>query len=250
LIENRNITQKDMTVLTNDELERYQRQLIIPEIGEKGQIRLKESSVIVTGAGGLGSAVLMYLAAAGVGKIGIIDSDKVSMSNLQRQILYTANDVTKPKAEAAAGRLRLMNPQIEVMAYPVRLTAENAAVMLAGYDIAVDCSDNYAARYLISDAARQAGIPMVFGAVCRFMGQVSVFNYRGGLSYRDLFPEEMSSADEKIPAPPGVIGPLPGIIGSVQACEVIKIITGAGDVLSCKLLQIDAATLKAEVIAF
>lgn len=238
-----------MTALTKDELIRYQRQLIVSGIGEKGQVALKKASVLVIGAGGLGSPVLMYLATAGVGRIGIVDSDEVSTSNLQRQILYETGDVTGLKAETAAQKLRRINPHITVIAYQVRFTEENAGELLAGYEIAVDCSDNYSARYTLSDAALRAGIPMVYGAVSEFMGQASVFNYRGGPSYRDLYPEEMHLASADKNGPPGVIGPLPGIIGAVQACEVIKIITGAGDVLSGRLLQVDALNLRTEIIS-
>ncbi len=237
-----------MNMLTLDETVRYQRQLMISEIGEKGQELLKKASVLVVGAGGLGSPVLMYLAAAGVGRIGIVDSDEVTTSNLQRQILYGTDDITRSKAEAAAEKLRHMNPHTQVMAYPVRFTAENAASLLQGYDLAVDCSDNYSTRYILSDATLHAGMPMVYGAVREFMGQASVFNFQGGPSYRDLYPEEMHLASGEKPNPPGVAGPLPGIIGSVQACEVIKIITGAGDVLSGRLLQADMLNLRIEII--
>ncbi len=238
-----------MTGLTKDEQDRYQRQLIIPAVGEAGQEKLKQARVMVTGAGGLGSPVLMYLAAAGVGTIGIIDSDTVTISNLQRQVLYLTGDIGRVKAEAAAERISLLNPLIRVISYPIRLTVENASDILAGYDIAVDCSDNFATRYLLSDATRQAGIPMVYGAVYQFMGQASVFNYKGGPSYRDLFPEEMHLSGDNQTDPPGVIGALPGIIGSVQACEVIKIITGAGDILAGRLLQVDALSLRTEIIS-
>ncbi len=238
-----------MTALTKDDYDRYQRQLIIPAVGEAGQENLKRARVLVTGAGGLGSPVLMYLAAAGIGTIGIIDSETVSISNLQRQVLYVTGDIGRGKAEAAAERISLLNPLIRVISYPVRLTVENAPELLAGYDIAVDCSDNFATRYLLSDATRNLGIPMVYGAVFQFMGQASVFNYKGGPSYRDLFPEEMQLSDDNKTDPPGVIGALPGIIGSVQACEVIKIITVAGDILSGRLLQIDALSLRTEIIS-
>jgi len=238
-----------MTSLTNDERIRYQRQLMVPDIGETGQERLKRGSVIVIGAGGLGSPVLMYLAAAGIGRIGIVDSDEVSTSNLQRQILYTSDDITKPKAETAAGRLRLINPHVDVTAYPVRFTDENAMSIIAGYDIAVDCTDNYSTRYILCDATLHAGIPLVYGAVREFMGQVSVFNYRGGPSYRDLYPEEMHATSGEKPGPPGVMGPLPGIIGAVEAAEVIKIITGSGDVLSGRLLQADMLNLRIDIIS-
>lgn len=243
------INPEDMNPLTNEEKTRYHRQLIVPGIGAGGQEMLKKSSVLVIGAGGLGSPVLMYLAAAGVGRIGIVDSDEVSTSNLQRQILYETGDVTRPKADTAAEKLRRINPHIVVMSYPVRLTAENAGGILAGYDIAVDCCDNYSTRYVLCDATISAGIPMVYGAVREFMGQTSVFNYRGGPSYRDLYPEEMHLASSDKSGPPGVIGPLPGIIGALQACEVIKIITGAGDVLSGHLLQVDALNLRTDVIS-
>jgi adenylyltransferase/sulfurtransferase len=239
-----------MTALTKDDHDRYQRQLIIPAVGEAGQERLKQARVLVTGAGGLGSPVLMYLAAAGTGTIGIVDSDKVTMSNLQRQVLYVTRDIGRLKAEASAERISLLNPLIRVIPYPVRLTVENAPELLAGYDIAVDCSDNYATRYLLSDVTSNIGIPMVYGAVYQFMGQASVFNYKGGPTYRDLFPEEMHIPGDDKTEPPGVIGALPGIIGSVQACEVIKIITGAGDILSGRLLQVDALSLRAEIISF
>jgi len=238
-----------MDMLTHEEEARYQRQLIIPGIGSEGQLRLKKAKVIVIGAGGLGSPVLMYLAAAGVGRIGIVDSDEVSTSNLQRQILYTSDDITKSKAETAAGRLRLMNPHLEVTAYPVRFTYENAASLLAGYDVAVDCTDNYSTRYILSDATLQAGIPMVYGAVREFMGQASVFNYSGGPSYRDLYPEEMHPVSGEKPGLPGVMGPLPGMIGSIQACEVIKIITCTGEVLSGRLLQADLINLRIDIIS-
>ena len=239
----------DMPQLSENELKRYHRQIIIPSIGEEGQKKLRHARAVVIGAGGLGSPVLMYLAAAGVGTIGIIDSDEVSTSNLQRQVLYLTGDIGRLKAETAAERISLLNPLITVRSNAVRFTEDNASELLESYDIAVDCSDNYATRYLISDAALKAGIPMVYGAVYQFMGQASVFNYKGGPSYRDLFPEEMHHSGDNKPDPPGVIGALPGIIGSVQACEVIKIITGAGDILSGKLLQIDALNLRAEIIS-
>lgn len=238
-----------MSPLTNEEKTRYHRQLIVPEIGESGQELLKKSSVLVIGAGGLGSPVLMYLAAAGVGRIGIVDSDEVSTGNLQRQVLYVTDDVTRSKAEAAAEKLRHINPHITAIHYPERFTEENADRILAEYDIAVDCCDNYSTRYVLNDATLRAGKPMVYGAVSEFMGQASVLNFRGGPSYRDLYPEEMHLTSGEKPGPPGVVGPLPGIIGAVQACEVIKIITGAGDVLSCRLLQVDALNLRTDIIS-
>ena len=238
-----------MSALTHEEENRYLRQLIIPEVGVAGQEKLQKAHVLVIGAGGLGSPVLMYLAAAGVGTIGLVDNDEVRTSNLQRQVLYATEDITRLKVEAAAERLSRLNPLIEVRQYAVRFDAVNSEELLRGYEVAVDCSDNYATRYLLNDATRAAGIPMVYGAVSQFMGQVSVFNYRGGPQYRDLYPEEMHQASDAGPSELGVIGVLPGIIGSYQACEVIKIITGAGEILSGRLLQIDALNLRSEIIS-
>ncbi len=238
-----------MSTLTHEEENRYRRQLIIPEVGVPGQEKLQKAHVIVIGAGGLGSPVLMYLAAAGVGTIGIIDHDEVRTSNLQRQIMYVTGDIARLKAETAAERLTHLNPLVDARPYAVRFDEANAVELLRGYEIAVDCSDNYDTRYLINDATRDAGIPMIYGAVSQFMGQVSVFNYRGGPQYRDLYPEETRTAADANPSEQGVIGALPGIIGSYQACEVIKIITGAGDVLSGRLLQIDALNLRTEIIS-
>jgi len=231
------------------EKKRYQRQLIIPSIGEAGQKKLNNAKVLVAGAGGLGSPLLYYLAAAGVGVIGVADPDLVDLSNLQRQILYSTGDIGRQKAEAAVEKLAALNPGIELRAYPFRLTEKNIDEILSGYDFLVDCTDNFHARYLLSDATLKAGKPMVYGAVFQFFGQVSVFNYRNGPSYRTLFPEEMNMPEGPETDPPGVIGALPGIIGSFEACEAIKIILGSGDVLSGKLLQIDALNLHIEMIS-
>ena len=238
-----------MTGLTTDEKDRYYRQIIIPAVGEGGQLLLSNARVLVVGAGGLGSPVLLYLAAAGVGTIGIVDSDCIDLSNLQRQILYTMEDIGQPKAAIAAEKLTALNPGITLNRYPVRLTKVNVDEILSGYDIAVDCCDNFATRYVLSDATISAGIPMVYGAVFQFMGQASVFNHKGGPSYRTLFPEEMHADSDDNGAPPGVIGALPGIIGSIQACEVIKLITGAGDTLAGRLLQIDTLSFRVEIIS-
>lgn len=237
-----------MSKLSDIEQERYHRQLIIPQLGEEGQLKLREASVLVVGAGGLGSPVLLYLAAAGVGKIGIVDNDVVDTGNLQRQVIYSSSDTGRSKAGAAAEKIALLNPLIKAISYPFRMTAGNAAELLSGYDIAVDCCDNFTTRYVLNDATLEAGIPMVYGAVYQFMGQTSVFNYLNGPSYRSLFPEEMHLTARDTGTPPGVIGVLPGMIGSIQACEVIKIITGAGDTLSGRLLQIDALSFRVEII--
>ncbi len=239
-----------MTALSKHEAIRYQRQLIIPAVGEAGQEKLKKARVLVVGAGGLGSPVLLYLAAAGVGTIGIVDSDIVDLSNLQRQILYNIKDIGLPKAAKAAEKLAALNPGVTLNTYYIRLTEDNADEILSGYDLAVDCCDNYPTRYLLSDATLRAGKPMVYGAVYQFFGQASVFNYKNGPSYRTLFPDEMKLTGDKPSGPPGVIGVLPGIVGSMQACEVIKIITGAGDILSGRLLQIDALNFRVEIISF
>ena len=239
-----------MTALSKHETIRYQRQLIIPAIREEGQEKLKNARVLVVGAGGLGSPVLLYLAAAGVGTIGIVDSDTVDLTNLQRQVLYNTRDIGLPKAVTAAEKLALLNPGINLKTYPVRLTVKNVDEILSGYDIAVDCCDNYPTRYLLSDATLEAGKPMVYGAVYQFFGQASVFNYMNGPSYRTLFPEEVKAEEMEAGSPPGVVGVLPGIIGSVEASETIKIIICHGEVLSGRLLQIDALNLRAEIITF
>jgi adenylyltransferase/sulfurtransferase len=164
-------------------------------------------------------------------------------------VIYNTADTGRKKAVASAEKISLLNPHINVKPFPVRLTKDNAGGLLSGYDIAVDCCDNFATRYVLSDATLSAGIPMVYGAVFQFMGQASVFNHKGGPSYRTLFPTEMHTESDDDGVPPGVIGTLPGIIGSVQACEVIKLITGAGDTLSGRLLQIDALTFRVEIIS-
>lgn len=239
-----------MTALSKDETKRYQRQLIIPSVGEAGQEKLRKARVLVVGAGGLGSPVLLYLAAAGVGTIGIVDSDIVDLSNLQRQILYNINDIGHPKAGKAAEKLSALNPGVTLKTYHVRLTEDNADEILGSYDLAVDCCDNYPTRYLLSDATLRAGKPMVYGAVYQFFGQTSVFNYMNGPSYRTLFPLEPKAEEMAAVSPPGVIGVLPGIIGSVQASETVKIILGKGEVLSGRLLQIDALNFRVEIISF
>lgn len=239
-----------MTALSKDETIRYQRQLIIPSVGEAGQEKLRKARVLVVGAGGLGSPVLLYLAAAGVGTIGIVDSDIVDLSNLQRQILYNTNDIGHPKAGKAAEKLAVLNPGVTLKTYHVRLTENNADEILGSYDLAVDCCDNYPTRYLLSDATLRAGKPMVYGAVYQFFGQASVFNYMNGPSYRTLFPLELKAAEMAAESPPGVIGVLPGIIGSVQASETVKIILGKGEVLSGRLLQIDALNFRVEIFSF
>ena len=212
---------------------------MMPEIGETGQKKLKQAKVLVIGAGGLGCPVLQYLAAAGVGMIGIVDNDLVQESNLQRQILYGRNDLGKLKAIIAKQRLMELNDLPEYKVLNTYLTQENAMNILRDYDIVVDATDNFSSRYLISDACVILGKPLVFGAIYKFEGQVSVFNYKGGPSLRCLYPE--SSEEGIIPdtSEVGVIGVLPGIIGSMQANEVMKIIFEKGKILSGKLWVTD-----------
>lgn len=228
-------------------MERYNRQIILPELGEEGQQRIQRAKVLIVGVGGLGSPVALYLTGAGVGIIGLMDDDVVSISNLQRQILYSEAEVGMPKAIQAKKRLEALNSSIQINAYPNRLTTENAAGIISQYDIVVDGCDNFATRYLINDTCVQLGKIYVYGAIRAFDGQVSVFNYQGGKTYRDLFPDEQEMLS--MPAPPkGVLGVTPGLVGCAEANEVVKIICGYGEVLSGKLWQIDLKTLESYLI--
>ncbi|WP_018342843.1 molybdopterin-synthase adenylyltransferase MoeB [Cytophaga aurantiaca] len=219
---------------------RYSRQTILPEVGIEGQQKLTNASVLVVGAGGLGSPVLLYLAAAGVGRLGIIDADKVDVTNLQRQVIYVTEDEGKSKAETAAKHLNALNPEINIDVYPVWLSKDNALDIFSKYDIVVDGSDNFATRYLVNDACVMLNKPLVFGSIFKFEGQVSVFNYKGGPTYRCLFPEPPAAGEVPNCSEIGVIGVLPGIIGTLQANEVIKIILEKGDVLNGVLYMYDA----------
>ncbi|HVD97612.1 MAG TPA: molybdopterin-synthase adenylyltransferase MoeB [Cytophagaceae bacterium] len=233
-----------------EELKRYNRHLILPEIGIEGQEKLKAASVLVIGAGGLGCPVLLYLAAAGVGKIGIVDFDVVDESNLQRQVLYTTEDIGLSKATQAAKRVRQLNPLIQVEIFPVKLIRENVLEIFSNYEIIVDGSDNFATRYLVNDACVILGKPLVFGSIFKFEGQISVFNYQGGPTYRCLYPEPPKEGEVPNCSEIGVIGVLPGIAGTLQANEVIKLITGAGEVLSGRLLIFDALSMSFHTISF
>ena len=225
--------------LTPQEIQRYKRQLLLSQIGEKGQLALKKTRVLVIGAGGLGNSVLPYLAAAGVGFITVLDKDVVDISNLQRQVLFTENDLGKPKAQIAVERIKAINSTGNYTYVREFLTVNNALETAKAHDVIIDCVDQINVRYLINDVAVHYGVPMVYGAIHKFEGQVSVFNYKDGATYRCAFPENSS----KTPAPNcedvGVVGVLPGIIGMYQAMEVIKIITGAGTVLSNQIMMID-----------
>jgi adenylyltransferase/sulfurtransferase len=229
--------------LTNDEKARYARHLILPQVGELGQKKIKSSSVLVVGAGGLGSPVLLYLAAAGIGKIGIIDDDKVDLTNLQRQIIHSTSSVGELKVESARRRINQINPEIKIEIFNERLNIENAEKIIHKFDIVVDGTDNFATRYTISDCCEILDKPWVFGSIHRFEGQVSVFNLNGSPNYRDLFPKAPPPELAPNCAEAGVLGVLPGIIGSFQANEVLKIILGMDGTLDSELLLIDTVSM-------
>ncbi|NAS31274.1 molybdopterin-synthase adenylyltransferase MoeB [Flavobacteriaceae bacterium R38] len=237
-------------MFSSEEKQQYNRHLILDEIGESGQAKLKAAKVLVIGAGGLGCPILQYLTAAGVGAIGIIDDDVVDQSNLQRQILYTIDDIGRPKAEVASERLSKLNPFVFFKTYVEKLDTNNAIDLFSEYDIIIDGSDNFPTRYLVNDACVLADKPLVFGSIFKFQGQVSVLNFEDGPTYRCLFPDP--PAPDAVPncSDIGVLGVLPGIIGCLQANEAIKIIVGIGDVLKGKLLYIDALTLQQQILSF
>ena len=226
--------------MLSEELKRYNRQMILPEIGLPGQEKLKAAKILMIGAGGLGCPALLYLAAAGVGTIGIIDDDKVDISNLHRQILYSSNDIGKPKAILAKEKLELLNSHIVINAYDERFTTINGTDILDKYDLIIDGSDNFETRYLINDLCILLNKTLVYGSIFKFEGYVSVFNYLGGPSYRDVFPESPDPSEVPNCSEIGVVGVLPGIIGSYMANEAIKIICGIGETLSGKLMTINA----------
>lgn len=237
-------------MLTSEEKKQYNRHLILNEIGREGQLKLKQAKVLVIGAGGLGCPVLQYLTAAGVGIIGIIDDDVVDQSNLQRQILYTVDDIGLSKAKTAAKRLSRLNPFVNFKVYQEKLTKENAILVFSNYDIIVDGSDNFSTRYLANDAAVITNKPLVYGAIFKFEGQVSVFNYKGSGTYRCLYPTPPKPNESPNCSEIGVLGVLPGIIGSLQANETIKIICGIGAVLANKLLMYDSLQMNQTVLKY
>jgi sulfur-carrier protein adenylyltransferase/sulfurtransferase len=230
-------------MLSPAELSRYSRHLLLPEVGKEGQVRLKRASVLVVGAGGLGSPLLMYLAAAGVGRIGIVDFDTVELSNLQRQVLFGDADLGAKKTDAAARRLRGLNPHIEIDAFSERLTSQNALDIVGSYDLVADGTDNFATRYLINDACVLLGKLNVYASIYRFDGQLSVFGDDGGPCYRCLYPQPPPPGMVPSCAEGGVLGVLPGIMGSLQAAEVIKLICGIGSPLTGRLLLFDATEM-------
>jgi molybdopterin/thiamine biosynthesis adenylyltransferase/rhodanese-related sulfurtransferase len=226
------------------ELARYDRQVRLPEVGLDGQRRLRAASVLLVGAGGLGAPAALYLAAAGVGRIGLVDPDRVDASNLHRQVLYGTADVGRPKAEAAAERLRAMNPHVRVEPHTVALTPENALALVGAYDVVADGTDAFATRYLVNDACLLAGVPNVFASVSRFEGQASVFGARDGPCYRCLFEKPPPAGSVPSCAEGGVLGVLPGLLGMIQATEVTKLLLGLGDPLVGRLLLVDALGMR------
>ncbi len=226
--------------LTPEQRNRYQRHLLLPEVGEVGQLRLLDSKVLLLGAGGLGSPAALYLAAAGVGTLGIIDMDVVDASNLQRQILHNTDRIGERKVDSAKKTLTLVNPDVNVVTYDVRLGADNILDIIDGYDVIVDGTDNFPTRYLVNDASLLKRIPVVHGSIFRFEGQATVFNPYVGPCYRCMIPEPPPAELAPSCAEAGVLGVLPGIIGSIQAIEAIKILLGVGETLQGRLLAYDA----------
>lgn len=237
-------TEPREATLSGDEVMRYSRHLIMPEVAMEGQEKLKAAKVLLIGAGGLGAPLGLYLAAAGVGTIGLVDADEVDMTNLQRQIIYGTSDVGRPKLEAAAQRLSDLNPEITIKTHSVRLTSENALDVLADYDIIVDGTDNFPTRYLVNDACVILGKPNVYGSIFRFEGQVSVFDASQGPCYRCLYPEPPPPGLVPSCAEGGVLGVLPGTVGAMQATETVKLILGIGEPLIGRLLRYDALSMQ------
>ena len=223
---------------TEEQIHRYARHILLPEVGGVGQAKLLAAKVLVIGAGGLGSPLILYLAAAGVGTIGVVDDDRVELSNLQRQILHGTEAVGSPKVESAARTVSSINPEVKLVPHPVRLTADNVDALIADYDIVADGSDNFATRFLVNDAVRAAGKTLVSAAVLRFEGQISTYR-PDGPCYRCLYPDDLTDADGPNCGQAGVFGAMAGVMGSLQALELLKEILGIGDSLSGNLLLVD-----------
>jgi adenylyltransferase/sulfurtransferase len=236
--------------LSPAELRRYARHAVLPQVGIAGQERLKASSALVVGLGGLGSPAALYLAAAGVGRLGLVDFDRVDESNLQRQVMHGSSSVGMAKTESARARLQDLNPHVELRAHDEPLTTANALALIGAYDVVVDGTDQFATRYLVNDACVIAHRPNVYGSVHRFEGQVSVFATEGGPCYRCLFPEPPAAGTVPSCAEGGVLGVLPGIVGSLQAAEAIKLILGIGTSLAGRLLYFDALTMRMREVSF
>jgi molybdopterin/thiamine biosynthesis adenylyltransferase len=229
--------------LRDDERERYARHLVIPDIGEGGQERLRSGSVLVVGAGGLGSPALFYLAAAGVGRLGVVDGDAVDLSNLQRQILHTTRDLGRAKTESAAEKLRALNPHVNVEVHQTRFAAANARQLVRDYDVVIDAVDNFDSRFLLNDACVLERAVLAEGAILRFTGLALTIKGGATACYRCLFPHPPRPGEAPTPAEAGVFGPVPGVIGAVQAAEAIKVIAGFGRPLYDRLLQVDLADM-------
>ena len=234
------IAEERLRPLSRDELERYHRNALVPQVGVLGQQRIRASRVLLIGAGGLGAPAALYLAAAGVGTIGLIDDDDVDVSNLQRQVIHATAAVGRPKVDSAAEAIRALNPDVEVVAHRTRLTADNALDLLGGWDVLIDGTDNFPTRYLVNDAAVMLGLPLVHGAVLGFNGQVGVFDARRGPCYRCLHPAPPPAGSVPSCAEAGVLGVLPGIIGTMQAAEALKLVIGGGQPLLGRLAMLDA----------
>ena len=230
--------------LSNEEILRYSRHLIMPEVGMDGQLKLKRAKVLLVGTGGLGAPLGLYLAAAGVGRIGVVDFDKIDFTNLQRQVMFGTSDVGRPKIEAATERMAGINPEIQLDRFETALTSENALEIMRDYDIVVDGTDNFPTRYLVNDACVLLGKPNVYGSIFRFEGQASILGAPGGPCYRCLYPEPPPPGLVPSCAEGGVLGVLPGIIGSIQAMETLKLILGKGEPLIGRLLLFDALGMK------
>ncbi len=233
--------------LTPEQQNRYKRHLLLPEVGVEGQKKLLDAKVLMLGAGGLGSPAALYLAAAGVGTIGIVDMDDVDASNLQRQILHNIDRVGDRKVDSAKKTLTLLNPDVNVVTYDTRLSAENIIDIISGYDVIVDGADNFPSRYVLNDASVKLGIPVVHGSIFRFEGMVSVFHPKEGPTYRDMVPEPPPAELAPSCAEAGVLGVLPGIVGSIQALETIKVILGLGDALIGRILSVDTTEMEFRV---
>ena len=231
---------KTPVTLSPEQRNRYQRHLLLPEVGMAGQVKLLDSKVLLLGAGGLGSPAALYLAAAGVGTIGIVDMDEVDASNLQRQILHNLDRIGDRKVDSAKKSLTAMNPDVDVVTYDTRLSADNVMELIAGYDVIIDGADNFPSRYLLNDASVKLGIPVVHGSIFRFEGMVTVFDPKRGPNYRDMVPEPPPADLAPSCAEAGVLGVLPGIIGSLQALEAIKLLLDLGDPLIGRILSYDA----------
>ena len=242
-------TGRDRTTLTREELVRYSRHILLPQVGEEGQRALKRSRVLLVGAGGLGSPVALYLAAAGVGTLGLVDFDSVDLSNLQRQILHGSAGIGSSKIDSARARLHDINPNVKLESYETRLTSNNALEIARGYDLIIDGTDNFATRYLVNDTSVLLGIPNVYGSVFRFEGQASVFAAPDGPCYRCLFREPPPPHLVPSCAEGGVLGVIPGLVGTIQATEAIKLLLGLGDTLVGRLLLIDAMAMSFRTIA-